>query len=66
LLLLHIYPCLKPSCKVSLSDSSCFAFAAQLPFPEAVPSKGSLAQAKDAVTDGGGVGGGEFSITDSP
>ncbi|DBA77182.1 TPA: hypothetical protein ACH3X1_009756 [Trebouxia sp. C0004] len=40
--------------------------ADQLPFPEAVPSKGSLAQAKDAVTNGGGVRGGEFSITDSP
>ncbi|KAL0025425.1 hypothetical protein WJX79_008824 [Trebouxia sp. C0005] len=40
--------------------------ADQLPIPEAVPSKESLAQAKDTVTDGGGVRGGEFSITDSP
>ncbi|DBA96362.1 TPA: hypothetical protein ACH3X3_002536 [Trebouxia sp. C0006] len=31
--------------------------ADQLPFPEAVPSKASVAQAKDAITDGGGVGG---------
>ena len=49
-----------------LSDPSCFASAAQLPIPEAVSTKGSLAQAKDIVTDGGGVRGGEFSITDSP
>ena len=49
-----------------LSDPSRPASAAQLPIPEAVPTKGSLAQAKDIVTDGGGIRGGEFSITDSP
>ena len=38
---------------------------AQLPVPEAVPSKDSVAQATDALQDGGGVRGGEFSITDS-
>ena len=41
------------------------AIHAQMPMPEAVPSKGSLAQASNATRDGGGVAGGEFSITDS-
>ena len=44
------------ACKVSLA-------AAQLPVPEAVPSKGSAAQATDIRKDGGGIKGGEFSIS---
>ncbi|KAL3155131.1 hypothetical protein ABBQ38_011188 [Trebouxia sp. C0009 RCD-2024] len=39
--------------------------ADQLPAPEAVPSNDSVAHATDVTKDGGGVKGGEFSITDS-
>ncbi|KAA6417170.1 MAG: hypothetical protein FRX49_12874, partial [Trebouxia sp. A1-2] len=35
-----------------------------LPIPEAVPSKESLAQAKDTVTDGGGVKGAAGDVAD--
>lgn len=59
---------LVPDCKSGLHAgckvSFCFS-AAQLPSPEAVPSKDSVAQATNIVKDGGGVKGGEFSITDS-
>ena len=54
------------ACKVSLAVFAAQRLQAdQLPIPDAVPSKSSIAQATDVVTDGGGVKGGEFSISDS-
>lgn len=54
------------ACEVRLTVSAAQRLQAdQLPIPEAVPSKSSIAQATDVVTDGGGVKGGEFSISDS-
>ena len=54
------------ACKVSLAVFAAQRLQAdQLPIPEAVPSKSSIAQASDVVKDGGGVKGGEFSISDS-
>lgn len=60
LLLSELVPGLLVVCKVRFSFSS-----AQLPAPEAVPSNDSVAHATDVTKDGGGVKGGEFSITDS-
>lgn len=57
---------LSAACEVSLFCSAAQRLQAdQLPVPEAVPSKSSIAQATDVVKDGGGVKGGEFSISDS-
>ena len=54
------------ACKVRLAVFAAQRLQAdQLPIPEAVPSKSSIAQATDVVKDGGGVKGGEFSISDS-
>ena len=57
---------LSAACQVSLAVFAAQRLQAdQLPVPEAVPSKSSIAQAPDVVKDGGGVKGGEFSISNS-
>lgn len=55
-------------CKVSfltLSLVACQLRADLLPNPGAVPSEDSAAQAKNTKREGGGVAGGEFTVTDS-